>query len=41
MKIISILAIVLLTSCSVWQKDKAEIRKVSHDIVDEAEDEIK
>jgi hypothetical protein len=35
MKIFSILAIILLTSCAVLQKDKEEIKKISHDAVDE------
>jgi hypothetical protein len=35
MKFISILSILLLTSCAVLQKDKAEIEKITHDVVDE------
>lgn len=38
MKVISILAIVLLTACAVWQKDEAEIKKIGHDVVDEGVD---
>jgi len=35
MKIISILSLILLTSCAVWQKDREDIRKIEHDLADE------
>lgn len=40
MKIISILAIILLTACAVWQKDKSEIEKIGHDVVDEGVENV-
>lgn len=34
MKKISILVLILLSSCSVLQKDQEEIKKIGHDVVD-------
>lgn len=35
MRYISILALIVLTSCNLWQKDEQEIKKIGHDAVDE------
>lgn len=40
MKNISILALSLLTSCSAIEKNESSIKKIAHDVVDEAIDRI-
>lgn len=40
MKQISTLALILLTSCAIWQKDETEIKKIGHDVVDEGVENI-
>jgi hypothetical protein len=37
---ICLLLTLFLASCATFQKDKEEIKKVSHDLVDEALDDI-
>lgn len=38
MKLAVVVFSILLCACQTFQKDKAEIKKVSHDLIDEAID---
>lgn len=40
MKILSIVMLVLLTSCSAFVKHKDDLKPMAHDMVDEAIDEV-
>jgi len=40
MKKLSILCVILLTACAVFEKDKEEIKKIGHDVVDEGVENV-
>ena len=40
MKEISIVCLLLLTACAVFEKDKEEFKKIGHDVVDEGVENV-